>query len=71
MPICTVDVELFEQHFSFLMKREIRSAKFKDIKRVKQKIEVLDIGDLLKIDFVPDETDGANLYIDTLAQKDE
>ena len=68
---CTVDVELFEQHFSFLMKREIRSAKFKDIKRVKQKIEVLDIGDSLKIDFVPDETDGANLYIDTLAQKDE
>ena len=45
--------------------------KKKDLKQVKQKIEVLDIGDSLKIDFVPDETHEANLYIDTLAQKDE
>ncbi len=68
---CVANVELFNQEFSFPMKREFRAAKFKDLMRIKEKANVLDIGDTITIHLVPDETAGYNTYIDSFAKDNE
>lgn len=68
---CMADVELFDQQLTFPIKRELKSARFKDLAKIKQKTEVLDIGDTITLNFIPDETIGDNAYIDTFAKDDE
>lgn len=62
---CVVDIELFSQSFSFSIRRELQVAKFKDLTRIKEKANILDIGDTITIRLVPDEVIGNNTYIDT------
>lgn len=63
-----VNVELFDQSFSFPMKRVLNAAKIKDLMRLKQKVEFLDNSDTLTITLIPDETAGDNTYRDTFVE---
>lgn len=67
---CMENVEIFSTEFSFPMKRELRAAKFKNLKRLQEKIVVLDVGDKTIINLISDEAEGNNICIDTLAKKD-
>lgn len=69
--VCVSNFELFNQKFSFSMRREFRAARFKDLKRIKEKAKILDIGDTITIHFIPGGTDENNTYIDTFARNDE
>lgn len=67
----TLEVELFNQKFSIPMKREIRAAKFQNLVHIKEKAKILDIGDIITIQFAPDMTNGNNTYCDSLDNEAE
>lgn len=67
---CLAEVELFGQMLSFSMKRELQNARFEDYNRIKEKLEVLDIGDIISIPFVPDETKKKSIFTEKFIEKD-
>jgi hypothetical protein len=53
------------------VKRVIKTAKIKDLMRLKQKIEFLDNDDYLTVTLIPDETTGEHTYIDTFYEGED
>lgn len=61
---------LFEQEFTIPIFREIESAKVEDLSRLKKKIEVLDVGDEIKVTYIPGVSGSKGKYIDKIKTQD-
>ena len=59
-------VELFDQIFTFPMRRALNAAKIKDMNKLKQKLKVLECGDIFTVSLVPDEDNEDGTYEDAL-----
>ena len=53
----TMDVELFGQKLNFSIIRQIDCVRLKDLEKIKAKLNVLDDGDGLKLNFISSEVD--------------
>ncbi|MFI3214092.1 MAG: hypothetical protein R3Y24_12235 [Eubacteriales bacterium] len=65
---CIAKVELFDQIFDFPMRRTLNAAKIKDMDRLKQKIKVLECGDIFTVTLVPDEDNKDGIYEDVIVE---
>ena len=61
---------LFEQEFTIPIFREIESAKIENLSHLKKKIEVLDVGDEIKVTYIPGVSGSKGKYIDKIKTQD-
>lgn len=61
-----ITISLFNVRFNLLIKRVFDSMKIENIEKLKQKAEVLDCGDTIKITFVPGDGSEVSSYYDII-----
>lgn len=61
-----ISVPLFEERYHFNIRRRYEKVKVDCLKKLKDKAEILDIGDSIKIRYVPATKEGGGIFIDTL-----
>ena len=62
----SVAISLYEEQYQFSIRRTYEKVQIKNLERLKKKVEVLDVGDLIKIEYLPDEENGIGSYVDIL-----
>ena len=68
---CEMEILLFDHIFHLPILRQIKSAKVKDLERLKAKAEVLDIDDEIKISYISADKSGRGTYVDVIGSKEE
>ena len=63
-----VEVEIFNKTFSLRINREYECARVDNIARLKEKARVLDIGDTIKVGFVPGNGSNVGKYFDIISK---
>jgi hypothetical protein len=62
----SVNISLYGEQYQFSIRRTYEKVQVKNLKRLKKKVEVLDIGDSIKIEYLPGEENGIGSHVDIL-----
>ncbi|MFA6940499.1 MAG: hypothetical protein WCQ54_05875 [Clostridiaceae bacterium] len=64
--IGSIHVRLYGEQYHFPIIRTYERVKVNNLQKLKQKAEILDEGDIIKIEYLPGEENGIGSYVDML-----
>lgn len=62
----SIDIPLYGEQYHFPIKRTYERVKVNNLQKLKRKAEILDVGDIIKIEYLPGEENGIGSYADML-----
>lgn len=62
----SAEISLYGEQYQFSIRRTYEKVQIKNLERLKKKVEVLDVGDSIKIEYLPEEENGIGSYVDIL-----
>lgn len=62
----SIGISLYEEQYQFSIVRTYDKARVNNLEKLKKKVDVLDVGDSIKIEYLPGEENGIGSYTDIL-----
>ncbi len=67
--VASSEISLYGEQYQFSIRRTHECVKIKNLERMKKKAEVLDVGDKIRIEYIPVDVNEIGFYLDNLYEK--